>query len=290
MPLNGDAVALVAVAVPLVADRLVQVGHRHVADRLARGVQRGDVVAADGHRRVLEVPLRGVEVGRRRLPAVHHALGEGELEAVVVRLADRQAVADRGPVGVRPLGDVRERVVHAGHRVVGDVDVERDVLRAQARVDVVGLDRHRRADLPLEPERRLVAVGDLVVGRGERAEAAAQAGRRPRDRAQRVLDLLEGRDRAVERVGREVRPAVVEDLRVERVGAELGPVGGVRAGILEEAAGAAADHRAIVQREGGSGPRRPVVGVVRRGRPSGTARARRPRRRRRPSGRSGRRG
>ncbi len=123
------------------------------------------------------------------------------------------------------MRDVRVRIRDAGRRVECEIDVVLDRLFVAAvRLHVVHLERHRRAELLRDADGALPAVRHVRVVRDRRhllqiAEQtwrrAGEAGRRPR-RIRRIIrsssariaepgqSLLIGRNRAVERVRREV--------------------------------------------------------------------------------------
>src|SRR5439155_15814639 len=92
-------------------------------------------------------------------------------------------------------------------RVVSQVDVPLEQLVPAVVYDVVRLQRHRRAELPLQSDRRLVAVGDFQSWRRNLRDALAET-RNPQG-------LLVGRLRpAVPGVPGKVGAAIVGDLRI----------------------------------------------------------------------------
>ena len=106
---------------------------------------------------------------------------------------------------------------------------------------VVRLQRHRRAELPLQSNRRLIAVGDFEPGRRNLRDALPEAGN--------PQGFLVGRLRpAVPRVPGEVGAAVICHLRIGFPAAvSFGPRRDLVRDIREVLSGPAAKHGAIVQ-------------------------------------------
>ena len=137
---------------------------------------------------------------------------------------------------------------------------------ARVGLHVVGLERHRGAELPRDPERALPAVGHVGVLRNRRLllQVSQQAARRVGDVAEARQRLRVGRRRTVERVRHEIgaHGGVVDGndgdrqhtLRPEDIGVDH---------VVVVQAGSAAQHGAIVHRVGEAEPRLNVVGVLR---------------------------
>ena len=131
--------------------------------------------------------------------------------------------------GVRQERSIRKRIVDAGGGVERDVDVLLlPPLVAALRIDVVDLQRGDGSHLPLDADRRLPAAVDVVGRRFLQLAVAAQQARRvagkatgpPGGEVGRLLGrraiarqrLVVGGRRAVERVGGEIGPAIVQHL------------------------------------------------------------------------------
>src|SRR5258705_4051477 len=155
----------------LAADVLPQLERdRNAADALVGAAYRLTWVA----RRIAE---RTKRVVGGELPLVAETLGKRRFERPVVRPTLHVLTLHEAPVGKRPRRDVAERNAVAGRGVIREILVEVDFLRAPAGVDEVRLDGEVGEELPLDADRRLVAVGDLmVVARGGnlRADLPAQ--------------------------------------------------------------------------------------------------------------------
>ena len=151
-------------------------GDRHVADEVAGRVDRKDIVAARCDRLTLVETIGGDGVGRRRLPAVRHPLGERHLQRLVVVLSFRQAHRHLIPPvrGIRFPCPIREGIIDARRRVVREVDVLLYGLVSRGRVDIVGVEGHDIPELPLHADGRLIAVWHLRRRRGEACRDRAE--------------------------------------------------------------------------------------------------------------------
>src|SRR6185503_18299210 len=110
------------------------------------------------------------------------------------------------------MADVGERVVQPGRRVEAQVDVVAgDAILPLAVERIVGGDAHVRANLALDTEGRLIAVRILRVRWSDRLpERAADAAGPEVHVAERLLEILRLRQRAVPRIDGEVGAPVVE--------------------------------------------------------------------------------
>ena len=193
MPLNTGAMPLIGFRQrPFAAEVL-----RH---------REGNCREAAERRRIL-IPEAGQRVGQRALPAMAHALGEARLQPVVVGLAGVRNHPDDAVQRERAVRDVRIRIGDAGGGVERDVDVVLDrLLVAAAGVHVVDFDRRAAAELVRDADRALPAVRHVRVVGNRRLflEIAQQAPGPVVDVAEPLQRLVVGRQRPVERVGREV--------------------------------------------------------------------------------------
>src|SRR6185436_13520209 len=124
-------------------------------------------------RRADRVPETTERIRARRLPAMAHPLREGRDETVIGGAAVLQRHGEDAELRVRELAAIGVGIVHAGVWIERDVEVQvTPSLVGAARVDVVGLDRHRAADLPLDADAGLPRVVD-VIGTGRRVDLAA---------------------------------------------------------------------------------------------------------------------
>ena len=81
----------------------------------------------DARRRILVAIVEvGQRIGRRCLPVVAHPPGDGGLQRVVIRVAVGNLQRRRAELRVRQVRAIGIRVVHASHRVVGQIEVLRN--------------------------------------------------------------------------------------------------------------------------------------------------------------------
>ncbi len=178
----------------------------------------------------------------------------------------REDVHQRGaPFGERTTGDVGERVIQPCGRVEAQVDVVAgDAIFPLPVERVVGGHPHVGSELTLHSDRRLIAVRIFRVRRCDRlAEGAPGTPRHEVDVAEGLLQILRFGQRAVPRVDRKVRTAVVErrqyTLRVRESNRMRDLVDELR----EVLACATANHRPAIQGVRESDSRDDVVGVER---------------------------
>ncbi len=206
-------------------------------------------------------------VGHRGLDMIDHAARKRVLPTHVVRPAVVETHLHRAEPRERTLARVAVVVVDSGGGVVPEVNVRIEFLVAAAGIDDVRLERHRGADLVLDADRRLVAVRHLperTVDLGDElpddaaSTVVVQIARVGQHRAER-------RVRAVERVRREICPAIVRD---QRRGADLIEdrlMGLVLGALRKKDPVAAPNNGPIVQRVRQTDARRDVVLVAEKG-------------------------
>ena len=117
-------------------------GYRHRMEDDVIGARRADAA---------RVPIPRQRIRRARLPPVAEALGEGVLPAVVVRAAVHDFRQDGAPLRERLARLVRERIVGACRRIVGEVRVEPALFLAAAGEHEVRLERHHAPNCRCTP-------------------------------------------------------------------------------------------------------------------------------------------
>src|SRR5207247_3411255 len=127
------------------------------ATQIRRDTEGDRLVSTEGWgRHVIEPRQR---VSTRGLPPLTQPLREGRLQPVGVGPASHDVHGHRPKIGEGPPADVTEGIVHAGHRIVGQVDVvQRGPLRrplvSTTYEDVIRLYVPRVVPLMLHADRR----------------------------------------------------------------------------------------------------------------------------------------